>query len=154
MRLHSYRTPHIPFTFVDRMLDGRMLDGRMLDGRMLDDRARPVADVGGEPGYDLVETGEGHYRIELPVPGFAEADLDIRVEDRMLVVRGRAPARPEGETLVRQGVVRGDFERRFTLGEHIQVGAATLEHGVLRIELAREVPEALRPRTIRVGRAN
>ncbi|MEO1090770.1 MAG: Hsp20 family protein [Pseudomonadota bacterium] len=102
-------------------------------------------------GYDVVRTAADEYRLDLPVPGFAEADLDVQVQHRTLVVTGTVADRPAGETLVHTGMVRRPFERRFALNEHMVVGGATLRNGVLSVTLVRQVPEALKPRQIAIA---
>lgn len=137
MRTKTYRTPApTPFALLDRMLAEA--------GRPIEVANAPVA-------YDLIQTGETTFRLELPVAGFAEADLEIEAKAFSLAVRGRVAAPVEGETVVHAGIVRRPFERTFTLAEHVTVKGARLERGLLVIELARELPEALKPRTIAIG---
>jgi molecular chaperone IbpA len=101
------------------------------------------------PAYDIRKTGDDAYVLSLAVPGFAEKDLELVVHDRTLLVRGKVEA-TESNGWVRRGIARETFERRFALGEHVIVKDARLELGILNIELAREVPEALKPRTIAI----
>jgi molecular chaperone IbpA len=102
------------------------------------------------PAYDIRKTADDAYRLSLAVPGFAEKDVDIVTQDRALVIRGKVE-QAESEGWVRRGIAREPFERRFALGEHVQVKGASLELGILHIDLVREVPEALKPRTIAIG---
>ena len=103
------------------------------------------------PAYDIADLGENRHEVALAVPGYGEEQLEITVENGTLLVRGK-PAGHGAETrYVRQGIARGGFERRFELAEHVLVKGARLENGVLHVELAREVPEALKPRTIKIG---
>ncbi|TVQ36009.1 MAG: molecular chaperone [Geminicoccaceae bacterium] len=137
MRLTTYRTPApTPFALLDRMLAETAGSGAVATA--------PFA-------YDLVHTGDDRYRLELPVVGFAEAELEIEAKGDTLTVRGRPAARSEGETVVHAGIQRQPFERTFSLAEHVQVQAARLERGLLVLDLVREVPEALKPRTIAIG---
>ncbi len=103
--------------------------------------------------YDLVRTGEESWRLDLACPGFAEADLDIETQAGSLLVRGTPTARPSDEQVVHAGLARRPVERRFALGEHLRVTDAALADGILSITLVREVPEALRPRSIEIARA-
>jgi molecular chaperone IbpA len=121
--------------------------------RMLADLPRPVAAHGTDVGYDLVKTGEDSYRLALAVPGLTENELAIETERRTLVVRARPAAAAEHATVLHRGIPRGAFERRFALGEHVRVDGAELAHGILAIRLVREVPQALRPRTIAIDKA-
>lgn len=102
------------------------------------------------PAYDIRKTGDDSYALSVAVPGFAEKDLEIVAQDRVLVVRGKVEP-SDGNGWVRRGIARETFERRFALGEHVTVKGARLELGILNVELAREVPEALKPRTIAIG---
>ena len=102
------------------------------------------------PAYDIRSTGENSYVVSVAVPGFAEKDLEIVAHDRTLTVRGKAE-QADSDGWVRRGIAREGFERRFALGEHVTVKGAKLELGILNVELEREVPEALKPRTIAIG---
>lgn len=102
------------------------------------------------PAYDIRKTGDDSYALSIAVPGYAEKDLEIVAHDRSLVVKGKVE-QADSEGWIRRGIARESFERRFALGEHVRVSGAKLELGVLHVELAREVPEALKPRTIAIG---
>jgi molecular chaperone IbpA len=102
------------------------------------------------PAYDIRKTGEESFELILAVPGFTETDLEIVGHDRALVIKGKVEA-AESDGWIRRGIAREPFARRFALGEHVVVKGARLEHGLLHVQLAREVPEALKPRTIRIG---
>jgi molecular chaperone IbpA len=106
------------------------------------------------PAYDILRTDHDHYELVVAVPGVKESDLSVTVENGVLSVKGKTSRTDEakGQWLYR-GVGRGQFERRFALGEHVEVKNARLENGLLTIELAREVPEALKPRTIQITKA-
>jgi molecular chaperone IbpA len=102
------------------------------------------------PAYDIRKTGDDSFVLSVAVPGYAEKDLEIVAHDRTLTVKGKVE-QVESEGWIRRGIARESFERRFALGEHVRVAGAKLELGVLHIELTREVPEALKPRTIAIG---
>ena len=105
------------------------------------------------PPYDIEKTGEAAYRISLAVAGFAPADLEVVAEPNLLVIKGRRTA-SEGQgtrTFLHQGLAHRAFERRFELADYVVVKDAVHAHGVLSIELAREVPEALKPEQIPIG---
>ena len=105
------------------------------------------------PSYDLAKTGEDHYRLTLEVPGFDAAELELETKDGELAVRGRpAPCDCEA-TFLHRGIRRPAFERRFALAEHVRVEGARLQDGLLTVELVRELPDALRPRTIAIDKA-
>ncbi len=105
------------------------------------------------PPYNIRATSEDHYQITMAVAGFAEDDLDITTEQNRLIVTGnRADEEEKGEYLHR-GIATRSFERRFNLAEHVKVVAASLENGLLYIDLERELPEAMKPRTIKIGKS-
>ena len=103
------------------------------------------------PPYNIEKTGEDSYRIAMAVAGFAEADLDITVKESSLIVTGKkAKAEEEGATYLHRGIANRAFERRFDLADHIRVTGAKLENGLLAIDLVREIPEAMKPRSIKI----
>ena len=102
------------------------------------------------PAYDIRKTAEDSFVLSVAVPGYAEKDLEIVAHDRTLTLKGKVE-QTDSEGWIRRGIAREPFERRFALGEHVRVAGAKLELGVLNIELTREVPEALKPRTIAIG---
>ena len=106
------------------------------------------------PPYNIERTGENAYRISVAVAGFAEKDLTIETRENTLLIRGsKAPV--EGEAVkpevLYQGIAARAFERRFQLADHVQVTGAMLEHGLLHVDLVREIPEAQKPRQIPIG---
>lgn len=108
-----------------------------------------VADSG--PAYDIAETAADRYAIRIALPGWKEEELSLSVENGVLTVKGR-PTEEEGTArLLQRGILREAFERRFALAEHVEVKGARLERGILEVELAREVPEALKPRVIAIN---
>jgi len=107
----------------------------------------------GYPPYNIRTTGEDHYQITMAVAGFSEAELEITTEQNRLVVTGNRSdeSEQEGEYLHR-GIATRSFERRFNLAEHVKVINASLENGLLHIDLERELPEAMKPRTIKINK--
>jgi molecular chaperone IbpA len=104
------------------------------------------------PPYDIEKIGEDSYRVTLATAGFAESELEITAQPNLLVVAARRGA--EGErTYLHQGLAHRAFERRFDLADHVVVKGAAYTDGLLTIDLAREVPEAMRPRRIEIGGA-
>lgn len=105
------------------------------------------------PPYNIERTGEDSYRITIAVAGFTEADLSIETKESTLSVRGEKKDRAEdkkGELLF-QGIAARSFERRFQLADHVEVKGASLENGLLHVDLVREIPEAMKPRQIPIG---
>jgi molecular chaperone IbpA len=106
----------------------------------------------GYPPYNIERTGENAYRISVAVAGFSDADLSIEAKENTLTIRGDKAKTEEvaGETLY-QGIAARAFERVFQLADHVEVRGAHLENGLLHVDLVREVPEAMKPRQIKIG---
>ena len=102
------------------------------------------------PPYNIEKTGEDAYRITMAIAGFGEDDLNIVAQENMLVVSGRAKPSDEKTEFLYRGIAGRAFERRFQLADHIKVVGAQLVNGLLHVDLVREVPEAKRPRSIKV----
>lgn len=106
------------------------------------------------PPYNVIKKTENDYEIEVAVAGFTLDEIDVEVNQNQLVIRGKnltstSVARDEVEYLHR-GLAYRDFEKVLTLAEHMQVGEASIKDGVLRVEITRIIPEALKPRKINV----
>jgi len=97
----------------------------------------------GYPPFNIEQSSENAYRITLAVAGFAEDDLSITVEDRQLVIRGRQKEDAEGRVFLHRGIAARQFQRSFVLAEGVDVSGATMENGLLHLELMRSVPEAI-----------
>ncbi len=121
--------------------------GSMLDQLMSGDTPAPSY-----PPYNIEKTGEDAYRISIAVAGFGEGDLNIEVKDQGLTVTAKKREVAEGEQphYLHRGIAERGFERRFQLADHMKVTGAGLENGLLHIDLVREVPEALKPRTVAI----
>jgi molecular chaperone IbpA len=107
----------------------------------------------GYPPYNIERTGENDYRITVAVAGFAENELSIESKENTLTVKGEKKAKEEsdnGEVLY-QGIAARAFERVFQLADYVVVKGAHLENGLLHVELAREIPEAKKPRQISIN---
>jgi molecular chaperone IbpA len=101
------------------------------------------------PPFDLQQNGEDGYRITLAVAGFRADEIDITAQQNLLVVSGRKSDRSE-DNFVYRGIAARSFERRFVLGDYVQVRGCELRDGLLSIELVREIPEAMKPRKIEI----
>jgi len=102
------------------------------------------------PPYNIERMGEDTYRIVLAVAGFAPQELSVSTRDGQLLVIGKHAENPNAQYL-HQGIGARAFQRQFSLADYVQVVGAQLDNGLLHIELKREVPEALKPRTIAIG---
>ena len=105
------------------------------------------------PPFDSVKVSDDQYRITMAVAGFTRDDLQISLQDNMLTVSGERRTDHIGEVLHR-GIANRPFTRRFELAEHMQVVSADLRDGLLVIDLKREIPEALKPRQIPIGKVD
>ncbi len=102
------------------------------------------------PPYNIEKTGEDDYRITMAVAGFSAEDIDVTAKENTLVISGQALPDHEGVTYLHRGVAGRAFERRFELADTIEVVGASLENGLLHVDLVREIPEALKPRRIAI----
>ena len=120
---------------------------KLLDASAQLDEAAPSY-----PPYNIEKLGEDQYRITMAVAGFTEADLDVTVHENRLTIAGKIAKdeSQEDRRYLHRGIAARAFERRFELADHIRVTAAKVENGLLHVDLVREVPEALRPRSIKI----
>ena len=120
---------------------------------MLDKAVGAEQNAPSYPPYNIERTGENAYRITLAVAGFSDKDISLEAKQNTLTVKGEKQAKADekkGEVLY-QGIAARAFERVFQLADYVQVKAATLENGLLHVDLARELPEKMKPRQIRIG---
>ena len=111
---------------------------------------------GGSPGYppyNIERTGENAYRISVAVAGFGENELSIEAKENTLTIKGEKHARTDEKSgdVLYQGIAARAFERVFQLADYVVVKGATLENGLLHVDLVREIPEAKKPRQIPIG---
>ena len=121
--------------------------------RLLESANRFDQSAGGYPPYNIEKLDENDYRLTMAVAGFSEDELEITVEHNTLTVRGQAqPAEEENaDRFLHRGIARRAFERRFELADHIEIKGAELVNGLLNVDLVREIPEAMKPRTIKIA---
>jgi molecular chaperone IbpA len=125
---------------VDRMAD-------LIDSAMRSEGDR------GYPPYDVEKTGVDGYRITLATAGFGAHELEITAQPNLLIVAGRKAKEEEDDgarTFLHRGIAARNFERKFELADYVVVKSAAYDNGLLAIDLAREVPEALKPRMIEI----
>jgi molecular chaperone IbpA len=108
----------------------------------------------GYPPYNIERTAENEYRVSVAVAGFAENDLSIESKENALTIKGSKQAKEDSADVLYQGIAARAFERVFQLADYVQVKAASLENGLLHVDLVREVPEAKKPRQIPIGNGN
>ena len=122
-------------------------------GRLVDAATRVDSAAVAYPPYNIQTTGEDAYRLTMAVAGFSPAELDITVQENTLLVTGRGAQKEDenGGGYLHRGIARRSFERRFSLADHMKVIGASLNNGLLDVDVGREVPEAAKPRTIKIG---
>jgi HSP20 family molecular chaperone IbpA len=118
--------------------------------RLVERTAKSSAD--GYPPYNIERLAENDYIITLAVAGFREADLQITIEDRQLVIRGRQDEPGETRVFLHRGIAARQFQRSFVLADGVDVAGARLENGLLHVALRRAVPEP-QVRTIDIATA-
>ncbi|QAY94324.1 molecular chaperone [Methylovirgula ligni] len=108
------------------------------------------------PPYNIERTGEDSYRITVAVAGFTENELSVESRENSVLIRGSKEARLESSEakpeVLYQGIAARAFERRFQLADHVYVKGASLENGLLHVDLVRELPEAQKPRQVPIGK--
>lgn len=102
------------------------------------------------PPCNIVRTSENAYRISLAVAGFKPEQINVTVNQDTLIITGRADQTQDNSDYLYRGIAGRSFERRFNLADYVEVRSASLNDGLLQIELVREVPEAMKPRRIEI----
>lgn len=105
----------------------------------------------GYPPYNIEALDENQYAITLAVAGFKQAELDIQTENGALTVRGNKEHDSNTSNFLHKGIAQRSFERKFNLADHVEVVNANLADGLLSIELVREIPEAMKPKSITIN---
>ena len=118
---------------------------RLMDAAMQTDEAGIAY-----PPYNIEKLGDNDYRVTMAIAGFGPEDVEITAEQNTLTVKGRTKPDDESAVFLHRGIAGRAFERRFQLADHINVRNASLSDGLLRIDLERQIPEALKPRTIEI----
>jgi len=116
----------------------------------VDAGARRDGHDGSYPPYNIEKVGETDYRLTMAVAGFGADDLEVTQQESRLLITGRGLSECEGARYLHRGIARRAFERSFELADGVKVSGASLENGLLVIDLVREIPEALKPRLIAI----
>ncbi len=124
---------------------------RLLD--LIDESARWTGEENHYPPYNIERTGEDHYQISLALAGFTPEEVSITAEQNVLTVEGRKAEKTEHQYLY-QGISARPFRRVFNLADYVEVKGAAFEGGLLKIDLVREVPDAMKPRRIAINAGN
>jgi len=105
------------------------------------------------PPYNIERRGENEYRITMAVAGFGKDEMNVEVKETTLTVRGEKQAEAKETEYLHRGIAQRSFERRFQLADHVTITGADLADGLLHIDLVRELPERMKPRTVPIGSA-
>ncbi len=119
--------------------------GSLLNSALRNDQASA-----GYPPYNIEVTDENRYAVTLAVAGFDRSELDIQVDKGVLTVSGRKESDQEQREFLYQGIATRAFERKFSLADHVEVRGARLVNGLLTIDLVREIPEEMKPKSIAI----
>lgn len=117
--------------------------------RLVDRAAK--ADLGGYPPFNIEQIGEDTFRITLAVAGFSEGDLSLTLEDRQLVIRGKQDEASDDRVYLHRGIAARQFQRSFVLADGVDVASATMENGLLYVDLRQARPETV-VRTIKINK--
>lgn len=118
----------------------------------LDSATRTAQSQPNFPPYNIELIDEDSYRITMAVAGFDESELNIQTENTVLTVSGQQQEKQEQEPhYLHHGIAARNFEHRFQLADHVKVTQANLVNGLLNIDLVREIPEAMKPRTVAIN---
>jgi molecular chaperone IbpA len=101
------------------------------------------------PPYNIERVGEDRYQISLAIAGFSPDEVSVTADQNAVIVEGNKAEKAEREYLYR-GISARPFKRQFNLADYVQVKSAAFENGLLKIELTREIPEAMKPRRIAI----
>ncbi len=118
---------------------------------LLDSASRTSQNQPSYPPYNIEQFDDDNYQISMAVAGFEESELTITSENNSLVVEGKKQEDKTEHKFVHQGIAARNFKHSFQLAEHVKITAAELRNGLLYINLVREIPEAMKPRQIKIG---
>ena len=115
--------------------------------RLLDQVSGLESDTGYPP-YNIERQGENDYRITVALAGFTDNEIKVEVKENSLLVKGEKKVDAAETAYLHRGIAARSFERRFQLADHVEVKGAVLKDGLLSIELVRNLPERMKPRTV------
>ena len=122
---------------------------RVLD--LLDQASRGQSMTTNWPPYNIEKTGDDQYRITMAVAGFSPDEIELVQQANVLLVACQKHADAEGVQVLHRGIATRAFRQTFNLADYVKVQGASLDNGLLTIDLVREVPEAVKPRRIEIG---
>lgn len=119
--------------------------------QLLDSAGGVESEASTYPPYNIERKSENEYRISMAVAGFTKDEIDIQVKEQSLTIKGEKKADDKDRQFLHRGIAARSFERRFQLADHVEVTGADLRDGLLHVDLVRNVPERLKPRTVQIG---
>lgn len=120
---------------------------------LLENASRTEQKNGGYPPYNIEALDQDKYQITLAVAGFSKEQIEIETHQNRLNIKGTQDSSHEKRNYLHQGIAGRNFERTFELADHVNVTGADLKNGLLTIDLQKEIPEAMKPRSIAIGQA-
>lgn len=118
------------------------------------DQSSQVESMANWPPYNIEKTAEDQYVITMAIAGFSPDEIELTQKENLLVVTGQKKGLEEGKQYLHRGIATRAFKQTFNLADHVKVTNASLDNGLLTIQLVREVPEALKPRRIEISTGN
>jgi molecular chaperone IbpA len=112
--------------------------------------AQTVSSATNYPPYNVIKVDEDNFVVELAVAGFAKTDIDVSTADGKLTVKGELNAEDNDSKFIHRGIAARKFTREWALGEYMEVKAAELKDGMLKIDIVRILPEEKKPKTIKI----
>jgi molecular chaperone IbpA len=105
------------------------------------------------PPYNIIKTGEDTFEVQVAVAGFNPGEVNVEVRDNNLIVSGEKLEQelPDGHEYTHKGISARKFLRTFSLADYVEVVLATSKNGILSVQLERQVPEAMKPKTIAIS---
>lgn len=138
-------------TFAKTAIDNALL--RYAIGLNTDFFERQATDQPTFPPHNIYEISDGEFRLTLAVAGFTEDEIDIVSHNDVLTISGRKSDTDKDLKLLYRGIAFRDFSRQFKIGDHVHVVDATLKHGLLVVDLVRQIPENLKPKRILISQS-
>ena len=112
--------------------------------------AQTVSSATNYPPYNVIKVDEDNFVVELAVAGFSKTDIDVSTADGKLTVKGELNTEDNDSKFIHRGIAARKFTREWALGEYMEVKAAELKDGMLKIDIVRILPEEKKPKTIKV----
>lgn len=112
--------------------------------------AQTVSSATNYPPYNVIKVDEDNFVVELAVAGFSKTDIDVSTADGKLTVKGELKTEDGDSKFIHRGIAARKFTREWALGEYMEVKAAELKDGMLKIDIVRILPEEKKPKTIKI----